>query len=192
MLASCTSLLMDKLDPFKQKTLTGSDIVILGRKVEDAESKMNDLMDGLSQDIFDACASVAHNVDQDLLAVGTNLKELVAREKKDLQQSADDTLCIALGGVLELLCNAPGIVDGSSILIFGHESHDDYVRPGSCTSNSVSRESRRGRSRVTLKRRRASMGITSQGSAPASPGATDLCDYRGRPSCIYCSSSFNR
>lgn len=79
------SLLKDKPVALKRKKSAGCNMEIVGRKVADIKSKVNNLANGLRRTNSESFASIRHNVDQKLLAVGSRPKTLLDREAQELQ-----------------------------------------------------------------------------------------------------------
>lgn len=63
----------DELDSLKRKEPAGFDMEVVGRKIADANGKASNLVEGLRRDTFDSYASIRHDGDQKLLAVGSRL-----------------------------------------------------------------------------------------------------------------------
>lgn len=87
MLESRSRLLKNELDSLKRKVSMGCDMDIAGRKVANADGKVNILVNGLRRDTFDSYASIQHNVDQTLLAVGRCLRDLFDSQAQGFQRS---------------------------------------------------------------------------------------------------------
>lgn len=71
---------------------------IVGRRVADADGKVNSLVDGLHRNTFDSYVSFQHSVDQTLLALGSHLREVFDREPKELQRGVHAALRHGAGG----------------------------------------------------------------------------------------------
>lgn len=74
------------------------DTEIVSRKVGDAKDKVKNLGHGFRRDIFHAYASIRHNTDPMLLAVGSRLRELIDREAQELQRCDNVALQNGAGG----------------------------------------------------------------------------------------------
>lgn len=57
---------------------------IVGRKIADANDEVNSLVVGLRRDVFDSYASIRHDVDQTLLAVGSRIRKQIDRKARRL------------------------------------------------------------------------------------------------------------
>lgn len=139
MLKSWAGLLTNDLDALKQKETTGCVMEVWGCKAADAKSKINSLVDELRHDTFESYASIWHNVDQPLLAVGSLLRKVIYREGMDLQRGFYEALSNVADGVQQSFGNAPEVVDRSIGLIVGHAKDDNSARPGPSTAHSANR-----------------------------------------------------
>lgn len=101
MLESRIRLLKVELDCLKRKESTGCSMGIVDRKAASTESKTDSVADGLCQDTFNLYASIRHNVDKKLLAVGSHLRNLIEQKAQMIQQSGLGAICKCVGGVQE-------------------------------------------------------------------------------------------
>lgn len=147
--------------------------------VADAKGKMNSLVDGLRRDIFDSYASIRHNVDQSLLAVGSCLRKMVDRETKELQRRVHFALSNAVNGGQELFVYAHEVVHRSLSPIEWYPKRDESPRPGSSSAHSANRGQRQSRARIAPDSGGAPYGETSRSFVPTYPGVKDPRDKPG-------------
>lgn len=98
-LEAFTCFLKEELDSLKRRESAVCNAEVVSRKVANAKSNMNHLIDGLRQGTFKLYAFIQYCIDQSLVAVSERRIVMSDRKAMMLQQGVHDDFCNAASGV---------------------------------------------------------------------------------------------